>query len=68
MAHVSYSTSQYEFAHGKKPRGSGYWAFFFDGERNSDTAFWFNGPYGAAKEAAKKWAQSKGFTKVEVGS
>ena len=25
------STTQYEFSHGKKPRGFGTWGFFFDG-------------------------------------
>ena len=26
-----FNTNEYEFSHGKKPRGHGYWAFFFDG-------------------------------------
>ena len=42
------STTQYEFSHGKKPRGFGTWGFFFDGKRDADQAFWFSGSYGNA--------------------
>ena len=28
---ITISTTDYEFAHGKKPRGKGYWGFKFSG-------------------------------------
>lgn len=47
---VEVSTSQYEFAHGKKPRGRGHWAFIIAGQ----TMF---APGGQQTYAdAKKWA------------
>jgi hypothetical protein len=65
MIHVS--TRQYEFSHGKLPRGRGYWAFFFDGETE---AFWStpNTLYRVAINDAKRYAVSKGYSTIEVGS
>jgi len=58
-------TEQYEFSHGKKPRGDGRWAFYFDGE--TDPRF-FDGTYTEARDQAKSYAAFKGVTQVKVGS
>lgn len=47
-----FSTSDYQFAHGKHPRGRGNWAFSL--MRNGGDLFWFNGSYADAKIAARK--------------
>jgi len=45
---------------GKEPKGKGNWYFFVDKERNDfNRAFTFNGNYGDAVKAAKKWAQTE---------
>lgn len=60
------STSQYEFAHGRQPRGTGTWAFFFD--RNTQ-AFWVpNASYSEARRQAVQAARAGGYSRVEVGS
>jgi hypothetical protein len=64
---INYSTRDFEFAHGKKPTGLGYWAFIFDGNRSVEP-FWFYGKYSAAKVAALKKAKELGAEDVEVGS
>lgn len=63
------STADYESAHCKKPRGTGTWAFFFDG-RDHDVAdaFWANGSYTEAKAAAVAEAKRRGVSRVTVGS
>jgi hypothetical protein len=45
------STTEYEFSHGRKPRGEGCWAFAFG---NDETPWFVTGcrPYGEAKKAA----------------
>jgi hypothetical protein len=47
-------TRQYEFAHGRKPRGTGHWAFHpnFGVDSCSPEIFWFAGSWGDAKRAA----------------
>jgi hypothetical protein len=65
----TFSSTQYEFAHGKKPRGFGAWAFFFD--RNADdveNAKFFTGSFGDAKKQAMDFARANGKNSVEVGS
>jgi hypothetical protein len=45
---------------GKEPKGKGNWMFFSDKDREQfDKAFQFNGNYGDAVKAAKKWATDK---------
>jgi hypothetical protein len=61
-------TRQYEFSHGKKPRGYGSWAFFFDGNHDIDAAMFHTGKYSEACAFARAWARSKGFSRIEVGS
>jgi hypothetical protein len=62
---IEISTTEYEFAHGKKPRGSGQWAFFFD--RNPEP-MWFTGSFAQAKTFATAWAVTKGYRSIKVGS
>jgi len=50
---IRVETNQYEFAHGKKPRGYGCWFFMIDGKHEySITAM-----YGDAKRKAQKQAR-----------
>ena len=62
---IEFSTTEFEFAHGKKPRGQGQWAFFFDEEREP---MWFNGSFSQARQFAMAWAVTKGHVRVRVGS
>jgi hypothetical protein len=65
-SHVQVSTAQYEFAHGRKPRGTGDWAFFFDGDR---APFWVVGvSFTEARKHAVTVAAERGVSRVEVGS
>lgn len=68
MMTVSISTAQYERAHGRKPRGRGSWAFFFDGDESIDSAFWVSGMYVEARRQAIQEARRLGKHTVEVGS
>ena len=61
-----FSSTQYEFAHGSKPRGEGNWVFFFDGDE--EDPFRVFGMFSAAKAKAMAEARVFGFSKVEVGS
>jgi len=63
---VNVSTSKYEWAHGRKPRGVGYWAFFFGGKKFE--TFWHFGSYTEAKVAAVAEAKRKKVATMEVGS
>jgi hypothetical protein len=62
---VDVSTTNYEFAHGKKPRGYGYWAFYFGSDPEPH---FYTGSYGEAKKAAVADAVAKGHPFVAVGS
>lgn len=61
---VTVSTTEFEFSHGKAPRGYGCWAFFFD---HGDEPQFFTGNYSAAKKAAVAYAVAKKHTVVRVG-
>lgn len=62
---VSVSTSAYQFAHGRAPRGDGSWAFYFAGESEPR---WFQGSYSAARAEAVRVAAEAGCSSVSVGS
>jgi hypothetical protein len=55
-----FNTRDYEFAHGKKPRGDGWWAFVpadyvWKGDMPSDGIAWVGGTFSEAKrEVAKR--------------
>lgn len=46
---AEFHTTQYELAHGRKPRGFGQWAFQPRGKRGLDGIEWANGTYAQAK-------------------
>jgi hypothetical protein len=58
---VEVKTTEFEFSHGKKPSGTGYWAFEIGGE-----TFWHAGLYSAAKKLAVALAVSRGVQIVKV--
>ena len=62
------STREYRLSHGKEPRGRGHWAFFFDHHDEIDSAMWYQGTYRQALTMARRYAVTKGFTYIEVGS
>jgi len=61
---VEFRTHEYEWSHGKQPRGYGYWAFSFPGTQAD--FFWFQGSYSDAKKAAKDEARRRNFAEVKV--
>lgn len=60
---VETNTREYEFSHGKKPRGRGYWAFAISG-----VTYWSqpNQSYGQAVADARRLAVSKEAHEVKV--
>lgn len=58
-------TRAYEFSHGRKPRGYGDWAFFFE---NDATPRFFHGSYSEAKKQAVAAARANRVKSVSVGS
>jgi len=66
---VEVKTSEYEFSHGKKPKGTGSWAFFIDGDIGDVLrAHWFNGKYSEARKQAVAKARELGIGIITVGS
>lgn len=67
---VEVSTREYEFSHGKAPRGFGSWAFFFDDRSmRVEDAFWVNqSTFADARRAARVEAARRGCDTVFVGS
>lgn len=71
MAAITVSTDNYEFVHGRAPRGVGSWAFYLGGAGR-----WLAEPvfapgmmsYGQAKAWAVREARAQGLTEVVVGS
>lgn len=63
---VEFNTHEYEFSNGRKPRGTGAWAFAF--RRNADLSeiFWINGSYSEAKKVARAKAKAEGQHTVYV--
>jgi hypothetical protein len=68
ITEVHISTRHFEFAHGKKPRGTGSWAFGTHPNQPVDKLFWHNGPYGEAAKAAKEHAKKNGHGEMHVMS
>lgn len=68
MSAIDVSTREYEFSHGKQPRGYGMWAFFFEGIDVPAEPFWHTGKYAEAKRFAVAYARTKGYSIVKVGS
>jgi hypothetical protein len=68
LSRVEISTSAYQFAHGKEPRGRGSWAFFFSNA--SEEPWWAPGSllYSEACQKARAEAQRRGVTRVIVAT
>jgi hypothetical protein len=71
---VRVSTTDYEFVHGKKPRGTGHW-FFYIMEKVAmpelaeiEATFFVTGTYAEATKEAKKIAKNIGASEVKVGA
>ena len=61
------NTNQFEFSHGRKPRGRGNWGFEFRRSPNEDhLTFWHMGTYSEAKRAAVREAKACGAWTVVV--
>ncbi len=65
---VEVVTTDFEFAHGKKPAGRGGWAFGLERRPRNEDMFWFNGMYSDAKKAAVEHARTNGAPAVFVQS
>jgi hypothetical protein len=64
---IEFNTTAYQMSHGRHPRGTGAWAFFFNREMNGEP-FWVSCmPYGAAKSVARAEATRQGAATVYVG-
>lgn len=65
---VEVCTTEYEFSHGKAPRGFGSWAFAFNPHwRDVSEVFWVNGStYGDARKVACQKAKAEGHRQVFV--
>jgi hypothetical protein len=59
LAAITVSTREYEFSHGRKPRGYGHWAFWMGRRSTHNIA-------NAARQATRK-AQELRHTAVTVG-
>ncbi len=68
MSRVEVSTTQFQFAHGRTPRGSGDWYFTAVGGSEHRGGRWFHGMYSDARAQAVAWARETGAYRVEVGS
>jgi hypothetical protein len=66
MKNFIVSTSLYEFTHGRKPKGEGYWAFLLGAK--GDATHFVEGTvkYGEAKTRAISYALSRGYTSIRV--
>lgn len=76
------NTSNFQFAHGKQPRGTGLWAFEFKMPRRvirhsaqhetvvpeRTLTLWHNGAYGEASRLAQTAARQLKATSVSLGS
>lgn len=67
---IEVSTSNYEFSHGKKPKGSGGWMFSPhknpDMKTQKDDVFSTHGSYTDAKKKAAAWAKDKGHRTIHA--
>ena len=50
---IYFNTREYEYEHGRQPKGYGMWAFFFEGYE-----FWAHGTYAEAKKQCIKHIKS----------
>ena len=62
---IKTDTSKFEFSHGRKPKGFGYWAFWIESSMGS-TPWSFRGLYSEACKSAKRTAQKFNATQITV--
>lgn len=69
-SYMTVSTTAYEFSHGKKPSGRGYWAFVFRDSSNQEVTEFLPGStlYGEAKKWAIQHGAELGSVKVSVAT
>lgn len=60
---VAVRTERYEWAYGKKPRGTGRWAF---GNYKHEKIEFFDGSYSEAKAKAIRWAKMNNMSTIYV--
>lgn len=65
---VEFNTREYEFSHGRKPRGRGAWAFAFRRDPDMSEIIWVNGAYAEAKKIAREKAKAASQPVVYVCS
>ena len=63
---VEFHTVDFEFSHGRKPRGIGAWAFSFVRNPDMSEIVWINGSYGLAKQIMTAEARKEGVHSVFV--
>jgi hypothetical protein len=63
---IEVKTSGYEFAHGKKPSGTGTWAFQLGDDDRPEHTYWFTGRYTDGRKAAMRAARWRGKDTIEV--
>jgi len=61
--HFYFNTTEYQFAHGKMPRGEGNWAFIVDGEK--DPIFLY-GTLSSCKKQVKEILVGRGITCCDI--
>jgi len=63
---IEFNTTEFEFSHGKQPRGHGDWAFLLQAINRADRVIWIHGSYGEAKKQARKTARELRYYRVKV--
>jgi len=62
---IRMSTTEYQHTHGQKPRGYGYWAFFFD---DSKTPIFMTDNWGEARKRAFAYARAHKHEDIRLGA
>jgi len=69
---VHVSSSAYQFAHGKQPRGHGSWAFYMGpsrvGQPDQEPVWFPYGSYSDARRQAVAYAKANGYAEIRVAS
>jgi hypothetical protein len=63
---IEFITTDYQFSHGKLPRGLGSWAFSYLRNPTMDQIFWVHGTFSEAKKVARQKAQKENQPHVYV--
>lgn len=63
---VEFNTTEFQFSHGRTPRGVGAWAFSFVRHPEMDEMVWVNGSFSEAKRVMRARAVAEGRRVVFV--